>query len=180
MTSAVRKILINVLTHRSNFSNSLKSRLTNDWAEFFDSLREDHELFAFTVVFKPIDANNSQERWEQEYRQRVLERINRAICRRRGSLPSTELVFPHFFYFERNESSIFRNSGSRKPFHIHAVLPIRKSELHRIWSSDNSNLKERILKDIFSLGTVQSVLFEPIPVGKTVDWVRYTAKMKDI
>lgn len=155
-----------------------KSELTEAWSEFFDSLRSEYELFAVTVVFRPVDLNNSQARWESEYREGVLRRIQRAIDGSKSVQYGASFVYPDFFYFERDEASVFRVTGSRKPFHIHALLPIRKSQVYRIWSTDNYDLKERLKTDIFSLGTVQSILVEPIRVGHTLDWTRYITKFK--
>jgi len=143
------------------FIHTTKEELTQAWSDWFDSLREDHELLAITIVFRPVDRNNSEARWETEYKEGVLRRFRRAIERSEESQKHA-LPFEDFKYFERNEGSIFRVSGSRKPFHIHALLPIRKSQFNRIWSSDNDNLKERLMKDIYSLGTVQSVLVEKV------------------
>jgi hypothetical protein len=157
-----------------------KSKLTEAWSEFFDSLRSEHELFAVTVVFRPVDQNNSQARWEGEYKEGVLRRFQRALDGNKSVQEGTSFAYPDFFYFERNEASVFRVTGSRKPFHIHALLPIRKSQVYRIWSIDNSDLKERLKTDIFSLGTVQSILVEPVRVGHTLDWTRYITKLKAV
>ena len=156
-----------------------KQELTQAWSDWFDTLKEKHELLAITIVFLPTDQNNSQARWESEFREGVLRRIRRALERSEAG-QETALPFDQFYYFERNEGSIFRTTGLRKPFHIHALLPIGKSKIHRIWSIDNNNLKVRILRDIYSLGTVQSVLVEKVIEGHTRDWTRYITKMKQI
>jgi hypothetical protein len=36
------------------------------------------------------------------------------------------------------------------------------------------------MKDIYSLGTIQSVLVEKVADGKTMDWTSYITKMKPI
>ena len=156
-----------------------KQELTQAWSDWFDSLKEDHELLAITIVFRPLDRNNSQARWEGEYKEGVLKRFRRALERSEAG-QETALPFDEFYYFERNEGSIFKMSGSRKPFHIHALLPIRKSQFNRIWSIDNDDLKERLIKDIYSLGTIQSMLVEKVAEGHTRDWTRYVTKMKQI
>jgi hypothetical protein len=157
-----------------------KSELSKAWSDFFDELKEENILLTLTVVFKPVDRNNSCARWESEYKQRVLNRFRRAINRKRDDSKGLGLVFPDFYYFERNEASVFRKTGSRKPFHIHALLPIRKSELHRVWSIDNNCLKKRLSDDLYSLDTVQSIDVEQVREGKTLDWVRYITKYKQI
>lgn len=156
---------------------TLKQTLTKAWSDFFQSLQPVHTLFAITIVFRTVDANNSQERWETEYTSGVLKKIRRSLERQSASQDHV-LPFPDFYYFERNESSIHRVTGSRKPFHIHALLPIRSEQVYRIWSVDNNDLHERLLKDIYSLGTVQSILIEPVREGHTLDWVRYVTKFK--
>jgi hypothetical protein len=156
-----------------------KDTQTKAWTEFFDSKRQDHQLFAITVVFKPIDRNNSRERWETEYAAGVLKKFRRAIEPNQANQESA-LPFPDFYFFERFESSGLRTAGRRTPFHIHSLLPIRKSQLHRVWSHDNNNLKDRLLKDINSLKTIQSILVEPLKEGHTIDWVRYITKQKQI
>ncbi len=156
-----------------------KQALTKGWSDFFESLKTEHQLFALTIVFRPVDQNNSQERWEGEYTAGVLKKFRQAL-ERHPSNQESALPFPDFYYFERNEASVHRVSGSRKPFHIHALLPIRKNQLGRIWSMDNNDLKERLKQDVYSLGTIQSILVEPVRDGHTLDWVRYVAKFKQI
>lgn len=156
-----------------------KQELTKAYSEWFESKREDWTLFTVTVVFKPVDQNNRKERWEDEYTKRVLGKIRKAIEPRVANQEQA-LPFPNFYYFERNEASMFRVTGSRKPFHIHALLPIRNYQVGRFWSIDNQNVKERLLKDFHSIDTVQSVLIEPVPPETSIDWVRYITKSKVI
>lgn len=156
-----------------------KNELTKAWSGIFDDLKSENELFAVTVVFRPIDANNSQERWETEYKNGVLRAFRRALERSKKG-QATCLPDDYFYYFERNESSIYRITGSRRPFHIHALLPIRRSQVHRVWSEDLDRLKERIEKDVYSIGTVASLLVEKVKDGHTLDWTRYITKQKQV
>lgn len=156
-----------------------KNDLTKGWSEFFDGLKSENVLFALTVVFRPVDANNSRERWETDYKNGVLRAFRRAVERSKKA-QETCLPYDDFFYFERNEGSIHRVSGSRRPFHIHALLPIRRSQAHRIWSEDLNCLKERIEKDIYSIDTVASLLVEKVREGHTLDWTRYITKQKQV
>lgn len=152
---------------------------TEAYADWLSSNKNDWSLFALTVVFKPIDANNSKARWEDEYTKRVLGKFIKAI--EPGSKNSTTVLpLPDLYYFERNEASIFKVSGSRNPFHIHAILPIWNHQVNRVWSDDDEALKPRLLKDLMSIDTVQSILIEPIVDSKTVDWVRYMSKFKPL
>lgn len=156
-----------------------KQAVSKGWTEFFESLLADHQLFALTVVFRPVDLNNSQERWETEYRSGILKKFRKVLERNPANQPNA-LPFEDFYYFERNEASVHRITGSRKPFHIHALLPFRIEQVRRVWDLDENNLRQPLLRDIYSLGTVQSILMEPIRSAHTLDWVRYVTKFKQI
>ena len=156
-----------------------KSELTLQWSAFFKAMQEQHQLLAITVVFKPIDRINTRERWESEYTTGVLKKIRRALEPNHTNQEKA-IPFEDFYYFERYESTRIRTAGRRAPFHIHSLLPIRKAQLHRIWSYDNNNLTDRLLKDIKSLETVQNILVEPIQDQDPTGWVRYITKHKRI
>lgn len=161
-------------------SNYLSKRTqTQAIADWLSSSDNNWKLFAVTVVFKPIDANNGKSRWEDEYTKRVLGKFIKSI--EPSSKNSTSVLpFPDLYYFERNEASIFRASGSRCPFHIHAILPIWNHQVNRVWSDDDQALKPRLLKDLMSIDTLQSILVEPIDDARTVDWMRYITKFKSL
>lgn len=161
-------------------SNPLSKRnQTEAYANWLSSPEHDWKLFAVTVVFKPIDNNNSKARWEDEYTKRVLGKFRKAI-EPNSKNQSNILPLPDLYYFERNEASIFKVSGSRNPFHIHAILPIYKHHVRRVWSEDDQALQSRLNKDLLSVDTMQSILFEPIEDARTVDWVRYITKFKSL
>lgn len=156
-----------------------KNELLKAWSDWFEAKNEEWELFSLTVVFKSGGRLPRPSRWEAEYKTRVLHKIRRAIepnkLNQRIAIPYEE-----FFYYEKDDSSYFRVSKSHKPHHIHALIPIRKSQLHRFWSIDNSELKQRIQKDIYSIETIQSILVEPIRMNQTINWVKYLLKGKQI
>lgn len=158
---------------------SYKAELLLQWSNFFKAMQENHQLLAVTVIFKPIDQINTKERWESEYTAGVLKKIRRAL---EPNPANQEMAIPfeNFYYFERYESTGIRTAGRRCPFHIHSLIPIRKAQLRRIWSFDNNNLSDRLLKDIKSLKTVQSILVEPIQDHDPIRWVRYITKQKAI
>ena len=162
-----------------NLTTTLPTRteLQIAWKDWLESKRDEWVLLTITVVFQPIDLNNSQARWEDEYKRRVLQKFRRAL-ERNPKEQAKAIPYEEFFYFERDEASIFRVTGSRKPFHIHGLLPIRKGQLYRVWSSDSNTLLDRLQKDLASIDTLQSVLVERIVEGKTLDWVRYMSKGK--
>lgn len=156
-----------------------KHDVTAGWSKFFDGLKNNHKLFHLTVVFKPEDGNNSQSRWESEYHSTVLNKFRRTIESSK-KYQQNAIPFDHFYYFEKNEASIHRISGSRKPFHVHGILPIRNEQIYRVWDEENQTPKERLLKDVLSIKTVENIHMKPIIDGSTVVWIRYITKFKQI
>ena len=119
------------------------------------------------------------DRWETEYRTRVLQKIRRTL-EPNVKNQDTTIPYEYFLYYEKDDSSFFRISRSHKPHHIHALLPIRKSQVHRFWSLDNLELQTRVHKDFHSIRTIQSILIEPVKSDLSIDWVRYIGKGKEI
>lgn len=156
-----------------------KNELLLAWSNWFESKSNEWSLFAITVVFKAGGRLPKPERWESEYKNRVLLKIRRALERNENNF-GTAIPFDSFCYYEFDETSMFRNGSLRKPHHIHALIPIRKSAVHRFWSLDEYNLNNRIKKDIYSIDSVGSVLVEPIKVIGSLDWIGYCLKGKSI
>lgn len=156
-----------------------KIELTKSWSDWFESKNNDWDLFTMTVVFKSGGKVARPDKWNTEYKTRVLQKIRRVI---EPNQKNQELAIPfeEFFYYEKDDSSFFRVSRSHKPHHIHALLPIRKSQIYRFWSSDRDDLQERIKKDLYSIETVQSFLIERVKINHTIDWVKYLLKGKQI
>jgi hypothetical protein len=154
-----------------------KNELLQAWSDWFDSKSDEWDLFTMTVVFKSGGQVARPNKWESEYKTRVLQKIRREI---EPNQKNQELAIPfqEFFYYEKDDSSFFRASRSHKPHHIHSLIPIRKSQSHRFWSIDSNDLQERIKKDIYSIETIQSVLVEKIKPNHTIDWVKYLLKGK--
>ena len=155
-----------------------KSELIKAWADWFESKRDDWDLFTLTVVFKEDQSAPRGYDWMAEY-ERVLKKIRRVLERNEANY-EVAIPYEHFAYYEKDESSIKRLTGSRKPHHIHAFIPIRKSATYRFWSIDNQDIQARLRKDIESIGTIQSILVEEIPLDKSVSWATYILKAKDI
>lgn len=147
------------------------------WSEWLESKTDEWELFTLTVVFRAGGKIARLERWESEYKNRVLAKIRRALERNKKN-HETAIPYEEFFYYEFDESSIFRSSGLRKPHHIHALIPIRKTSVYRFWSIDNSDLQDRLKKDIYSLDTIGPILVEPLERNKAIDWITYCLKGK--
>ena len=132
----------------------------------------------FSVVFKTNRAAPRSYDWSAEY-ERVLNKIRRRLERNEANY-DVAIPFDKFAYYEKDESSIKRITGSRKPHHFHALIPIRKANTYRFWSIDLNDLNLRLRKDIESIDTVQSIVVELIPNGKSIDWTKYILKAKSI
>ena len=156
-----------------------RSDLLTSWSDWFESKSSEWDLFSLTVVFKAGGKVPRPDRWESEYKNRVLLKVRRALERNEKNY---EFAVPYdeFFCYEFDEASIFRVSGLRKPHHVHALIPIRKASTYRFWSIDIGALQNRIHKDLYSIDSVGSILVEPIRDGKTRDWVSYCLKGKQI
>jgi hypothetical protein len=156
-----------------------KSELLTAWSDWFESKSDEWDLFTLTVVFKAGGKVPRPDRWESEFKNRVLLKVRRALERNKKNYDFA-IPFDDFCYYEFDETSIFRISGSRKPHHVHALIPIRKSSVYRFWSIDDNDLQSRLIKDIYSIDMVGSILVEPIKEGRTRDWISYCLKNKNI
>jgi hypothetical protein len=161
-------------------TNHDRERVIQAYCDWLNSKQDADEwtLLAFTVVFKPVDVNNSKSRWESEYSNRVLNKIRRLLERNTDNW-SKAIPLDTLFYFEREESSIYRISGSRSPFHVHALLPIPAYQLHRVFCTDTDSITELLKKDLLSIDVVQDVLLEKIKESKSDVWLRYISKRKE-
>lgn len=155
--------------------------LTHEWDRWFNRLVEDDEwnLFALTVVFHPIDQYNSKERYESDYRNKVLGKVKNRLERRPENHPNC-IPFEHFYYFEREQKSLKKLTSKKCPFHLHSLLPIRTCHHHRFWNQEDSSLHPRLMKDLISIDVVQDVLIEPIRDSKSKNWIKYITKSKDL
>jgi hypothetical protein len=156
-----------------------KSELQQAWSDWFESKKDEWDLFTLTVVFKSGGQTTRPDRWKTEYRTRVLQKIRRTL---EPNVKNQDTAIPYedFFYYEKDDSSFFRVSRSHKPHHVHALLPIKKSQVHRFWSLDSLDLQTRVHKDLHSIRTIQSILIEPVKSDQAIDWVRYISKGKQI
>lgn len=161
----------------TNYEREQQIQAYCDW---LNSKQEANEwtLLAFTVVFKPVDRINSKSRWEDEYRNRVLNKFRKALERNPENW-SKAIPLESLCHFERFEKSKLRITGSRSPFHIHSLLPIRTYQLHRVFTEETESIKKSLEKDLYSIDVVQNVLLEKI-TDKTSDvWLRYISKGKE-
>jgi hypothetical protein len=170
----------NILERNKRMTNHKREQLIQSYCDWLNSKQDANEwtLFAFTVVFKPIDVHNSKARWESEYTTRVLNKFRKAL-ERNPKCWSKAIPLDSLFYFERFETSKLRVSGSRSPFHIHSLLPIPASQVHRIFSTDTDSINKLLEKDLYSIDVVQNVLLEKITEGNSNVWLRYMSKGKE-
>lgn len=161
-------------------TNHHREELIQAYCDWLNSKQDTNEwtLLAFTVVFKPVDVNNTKSRWEDEYRTRVLNKFRRLLERNPNNW-SKAIPLDTLFYFERFETSKLRLSGSRSPFHIHSLLPISTFQLHRIFSTETNSINKSLEKDLYSIDVVQNVLLEKIRERDSDVWLRYMSKGKE-
>jgi len=155
-----------------------KAELIKAWSDWFESKREDWDLFTLTVVFKTSKNIPRTYDWPAEY-ERVLNKIRRRLERNPANYVLA-IPFDQFAYYEKNEASIKRVTGSRKPHHFHAVIPIHKERAYRFWSIDYQDVHPKLRSDIESIDTVQSIVVEPILTNRTIDWTSYILKAKSL
>lgn len=166
---------MNQVSQISTYPN--KAVFINEWSQWFESKRDIWDLFTATVVFKSGGISANPDLWCDEYHSRVLNKVRKAIAH--GSKNFINAIpFDSFFFYEKDESSIFRITGSRKPHHVHALIPIPKCRSFRFWSVENNDLQPRVRKDIESIDTVQSIHVDPVKESST--WIRYITKGKSI
>ena len=156
-----------------------KGELLTAWSDWFESKSDEWDLFTLTVVFKAGGKIARPDRWESEYKNRVLLKIKRAIERNKSNFDFA-VPFEDFFYYEFDEASIFKKTGARKPHHIHALVPVRKLSTYRVWSTDNNDLQEKLKRDLLSIKTVGSILVEPLNNIKSKSWITYCLKGKKL
>ena len=154
-----------------------KQELSVALAIWFHSKQDEWSLFTLTVVFKAGGRIRRPARWEGEYRNRVLMKIERVLERNKNNRENA-IPYKYFYEYEFDETSIFKKTESRKPHHIHALIPIRKSNVRRFWSEDSNSIQPKLLKDIESINTVQSIDIQRIEIGDSLRWIRYCQKGK--
>lgn len=164
--------------HRSNFH---KVQYNDAYDQWFQSKVDADEwrLFTCTVVFKTKDRLNHQSRFEDTYKYRFLQKI-RSRLERSDRYQSTTIPFEDLYYYEREHKTVLRSSSKRSPFHIHSLIPIYTSQVHRFWSYEEKELNPRLMKDLLSIDIVQDVLIEPVRDNATFPWLMYMTKYKKV
>ena len=158
-----------------------KVQLNDAYFRWFQSKVDNDEwrLFTCTVVFNPIDNNNTKHRFEDEYKKRFLNKIRRRLTTNARDQLSA-IPFEECYYYERFEKSRLKVAGKCNPPHIHSIIPVRTEQVHRFWSYDNNRLHPRLFKDLHSIDIVQDVLIEPVWDIGSFGWLMYVTKEKEV
>jgi hypothetical protein len=164
--------------HSSSFKKVQYNESLHQWLQSKVDAGE-WTLFTCTVVFKPIDANNQQSRFEDTYKTRFLNKIRRRLEPNK-KCQEKSIPFSDFYYFEREHKTLLRSGSKKSPFHIHSVIPIWSYQVHRFWSYDESQLNQKIMKDLLSIDLVQDVLIEPVRNTGAFPWLMYITKQKEL
>lgn len=167
-------------------------------AEWLEDKSVKWNLYALTAVFQDTDIRIPRipctpARWESEYHKRVLGKFRKRLI---TSKLQQEKAIPvdFLFYYEKEHAGLGKITGSQSPHHVHALVPIPKELDHRIWvdevnlgvlpkvwsRKEPSTLHPRLRKDLNSVDTLQDMLFEEVHNKKTLDWLNYIAKCKQI
>jgi len=166
--------------NRHHLSSSFDKVQYNDaYDQWFQSLLDADEwrFFTCTVVFKTKDRLNHQTRFEDTYKNRFLQKI-RSRLERSKKYQSKTIPFEELYYYEREHKTLIKSISKRSPFHIHSLLPIYTSQVHRFWSYEENELHPRLMKDLLSIDIVQDVLIEPIHDIGVFPWLMYITKHK--
>lgn len=153
-----------------------KRKLIEEYSRWIEGARSDWVPFAVTCVFRASGRAPNPTRWMDEYKNKVVWKINKRLSRRKSEL----ITFHDICYYEFELSGLRRSvADGRSPHHVHGVVGVPASIVGRIWDSVNDQLNARLAKDLKSIDTVQSVLMEPVAEGRSIDWLVYISKGKD-
>lgn len=167
-------------------------------ANWLESKTDSWNLYAATVVFQDTDIRIPKipctpARWESEYTKRVLGKFRKRLATS-AQQQSKVIPYEYLYYYEKDLAGIGKVAGSRSPHHIHALITIPKELDHRLWTNEVNNgelpkvwsrkqpntFHSRLSRDLDSIDTLQDLLFEEVRSNKTVDWLNYIAKCKQL
>jgi len=193
----------------STQNKSSRNELINAKVQMIDAKQEDIMSFAITVVFNASGERPNPDYWNQQYK-RVLMKINKKLSRhsvdcrsllkapkglslrqrnaivkenhRKLSERSQKSVLKELeTVYEFDEYSKFRfTRDTCKPHHIHGVIGIPDQLVPRIWDANRSCLVSRLQRDLNSMDIVSNLLIEPLNYGKTINWIGYIFKQKEV
>lgn len=166
---------MNTNTNEKNFRSN-KAMLLDAVGKWIESLRVHWTPFSITTVFKSSGTKPREDHWLDEYRHKVVWKVNKRLSRH-----ASELIAIHEIgcYYEFGVSSLIKSfADKRQPHHVHGILLIPNAKVHSVWDYEGCRLHPRLTKDFQSIKTVSSVLMEPVRDGETTSWLTYSAKGK--
>lgn len=147
--------------------------------EYFDLWFRDRGVdwsyLTVTLVFDRDQVGLSPSFCESEYRQRILPKFQRLIEGSRERWDNSVKLAPDLFYYEKDETSLYKRVRTASPHHIHGLLVVPKTRLYRLWSEDDSGLVSRLERDLRSLGYLADWKIEKVR-GDLRPWLRYITK----
>ena len=132
-----------------------KALYIHEMATWLESKRDEWDLYAVTVTFKPVDQYCDETRCKNEF-SRVLYRIARKLTSNKD-LQKTIIPDIGQVHYERYESSKLKRHRAEPPHHIHALIPIPKAVSHRFWDETTHQVKPAITRDVESMKTVINI-----------------------
>jgi hypothetical protein len=153
-----------------------KNELIESWSSWLDQNNDAWFYLTLTLVFDRNQVGLNREFCEAEYRLRILPKFQRRVERDQSRWTKALPFASDLFYYEKDETSIYKRISSGSPHHIHGLLVIPKNRLYRIWSTEAQCLDEKLQKDLNSLTYVSDWLVEPAADGKLAFWFRYITK----
>ncbi len=146
-------------------------------AAWLETKRDEWDLYAVTVTFKPVDQYCDETRWRKEY-ERVLFRIARRLTPNKA-LWATIIPQVDMIWYERDIGSKLKRHRFQIPNHIHSVLPIPKAYAQKFWDKNSSQINPSIARDVASMKTVINMDVQPIyeiDNGGVLGWITYGYK----
>jgi hypothetical protein len=156
-----------------------KEQCVTAWQGWINQNKDKYELFAITATAnagysKWYDTKASPRKYKDWFQTDVLKKIRKRLSKNNDYIKHID------FYYEFGEKGSYFKSlhSSKKPHHIHGFLIIPKPLSRKIWIEEIESASDRLMKDFKSVGTIASVLIEPIYNFK--GWFYYITKGKDI
>ena len=153
-----------------------KNELIENWSSWFDEKSDTWFYLTITLVFDRNLIGLNRDFCEAEYRQRILTKFQRRIERNQNRWTNALPFAPDLFYYERDETSVYKRITQGSPHHIHGLLVIPKQRLYRIWSEDSSPRADTLKQDLASLNLLSDWLIEPLRESGLSPWLRYITK----
>lgn len=153
-----------------------KQQEIENWSSWLQEISGDWFYLTITLVFSRNQVGLNREFCEAEYRLRILPKFQRRIERSQDQWTNSLPFATDLFYYEKDETSLYKRVKAGSPHHIHGLLVIPKTRLYRIWSTDDQCLDETLKRDLQSLSYVTDWLIEPAVMEKLPYWLNYITK----